>query len=378
MLHDLINPVNHFCHKTVIKVLEVDIARNCNIVHSRVQGEIQVVTKVFVSAQEVAEKAGVSRSAVSRTFTPGASVAPETRKRVMEAAEALGYHVNHLARGLMRNESGIVCLIVSEMGTPYRSSLIRAVTQHLQNSGKIAMLINTDRSDGSVDRALRQAIRYRADASIILSGLPDKSITQLCLKNGQRLVLINRDDDQPGPLRINLDDQEAAGRILTAFVRAGCRRLAFANSEVGTPSLMAREHGFVAAAAALGMEVAVERFGSTGYEAGKVVAQRLLTRKERPDAIFCANDLLACGVMDAARHQFMVSVPDQLCVAGFDDIEQASWSSYDLTTFAQPVEAIAREAVAFLAAPGAADEEAQVQTLKLHAELVWRGSIRGG
>lgn len=95
--------------------------------------------KPFVSAQEVAERAGVSRSAVSRTFTPGASVSPETRRRVVEAAEALGYHVNHLARGLMRNESGIVCLIVSEMSTPYRANLIRAMTQQLQNAGKVAM-----------------------------------------------------------------------------------------------------------------------------------------------------------------------------------------------------------------------------------------------
>ena len=104
------------------------------------------MSRVFVSAQEVAERAGVSRSAVSRTFTPGASVSPETRRKVLEAAEALGYHVNHLARGLMRNESGIVCLIVSEIGTPYRSALLRALTQQLQLSGKIAMLINTDPS----------------------------------------------------------------------------------------------------------------------------------------------------------------------------------------------------------------------------------------
>lgn len=74
--------------------------------------------KVFVSADEVARKAGVSRSAVSRTFTPGASVSEKTRQKVMEAAEELGYHVNQLARGLMRNESGIVCLIVSDVATP--------------------------------------------------------------------------------------------------------------------------------------------------------------------------------------------------------------------------------------------------------------------
>ncbi len=333
-------------------------------------------SKLFVSAQEVAERAGVSRSAVSRTFTPGASVSPDTRRRVLEAAEALGYHVNHLARGLMRNESGIVCLIVSDVATPYRSALLRELTLQLQNAGKVAMLINTDRSDGSVDRALRQAIRYRADASVILSGLPDKSITQLCLRNGQRLVLINRDDDQPGPLKINLDDYESGGRIATAFVRAGCRTLAFANSEAGTPSLMGRERGFIAAAARLGMEVIVERYGWTGYEAGKVLAQRMLTRTERPDAVFCATDLLACGFMDAARHQFGISVPDQMCIAGFDDIEQASWSSYDLTTFAQPVSMIASHAVEWLSkAEDAAGEE---HSVRLTAELIWRGSIRGG
>lgn len=331
----------------------------------------------FVSAEEVAQRAGVSRSAVSRAFTPGASVSEATRQKVLRAAEELGYQVNHLARGLMRNESGIVCLIVSDVATPYRSALLRELTQQLQIAGKVAMLVNTDRSDGSVDRALQQAIRYRADASIILSGLPDKSITQLCLRNGQRLVLINRDDDQPGPLRINLDDHEAAGRVVTAFVRAGCTRLAFANSEAGTPSLMAREAGFIAAAKAHGLDVIVERHGWTGYEAGKVVAQRLLTRRERPDAVFCATDLLACGLMDAARHQFSLSIPDQLCVFGFDDIEQASWSSYDLTTFAQPVIAIAQQAVTWLVDSTTSNRQ-ESRSVTLHAELAWRGSVRGG
>ncbi|EPE97013.1 transcriptional regulator [Rhizobium grahamii CCGE 502] len=294
----------------------------------------------------------------------------------MLAAEELGYHVNHLARGLMRNESGIVCLIVSEVATPYRSALLGRLTLNLQNAGKVAMLINTDRSDGSVDRALQQALRYRADASIILSGLPDRSITQLCLRNGQRLVLINRDDDQQGPLRINLDDHEAGGRVVSAFVRAGCRRLAFANSEAGTPSLMARERGFVAAASALGMEVIVERHGWTGYEAGSVLGRRMLTAKERPDAVFCATDLLACGFMDVARHQFGLSVPNDLCVAGFDDIEQASWSSYALTTFAQPIADIASRAVDWLSEMPQEDGHAVAQPITLKAEMIWRNSIR--
>lgn len=334
------------------------------------------MAKVYVSAQEVAEKAGVSRSAVSRTFTAGASVSAETRRRVLAAAEELGYHVNHLARGLTRDETGIVCLIVSEVATPYRSALLRELTLHLQNAGKIAMLINTDKSDGSVDRALQQAIRYRADASVILSGMPDKSIAQLCLRSGQRLVLINRDDDQPGPLRINLDDQACASRIATAFVRAGCRRLAFANSEAGTPSLMGRERGFVDAAGQMGMDVVVERYGQTGYEAGRILAQRLLTLTDRPDAVFCATDLIACGFMDAARHQFGLSIPEQLCIAGFDDIEQASWTSYELTTFAQPVAQIAKAAISWLTARGG--EDGADTSLKLNADLIWRATVRGG
>ncbi|AXV18350.1 LacI family transcriptional regulator (plasmid) [Neorhizobium sp. SOG26] len=328
--------------------------------------------KIYVSAKEVAERAGVSRSAVSRTFTPGASVSAETRRRVTEAAHELGYHVNHLARGLMRNESGIVCLIVSEMDTPYRASLVRALTRRLQSQSKVAMLINTDRSDSSVDQALKQAISYRADASIILSGMPDRSITDLCLRSGQRLVLINRDEDRDGALMINLDDQEAARRALSAFLEAGCRSFAFANSEVMTPSLMAREVGFQAAAREKGLEVTVERYGSTTYQSGVVLAERMLEREHRPDAIFCANDLIACGVMDVARHRYKLAVPEDLCVIGFDNIEQAAWSSYQLTTFAQPVEEIAVRAVEWLSD----HRPVEIHSHRLGTQLIWRGSVR--
>jgi DNA-binding LacI/PurR family transcriptional regulator len=330
--------------------------------------------KVFVSAKEVADRAGVSRSAVSRTFTPGASVSEETRRRVTEAADALGYHVNHLARGLMRDESGIVCLIVSELDTPYRASLLRALTRQLQAASKIAMLINTERSDDRVDQALRQAISYRADASIILSGMPDRSITDLCFKSGQRLVLINRNEHRDGALMINLQDREAARRGFIALLRGGCRSFAFANSEAMTPSLMAREEAFVAAGREHGYDVTVERFGSTSYQSGVVLAQRLLTREKRPDAIFCVNDLVACGMMDAARHQFNLEVPSELCVIGFDDIEQASWASYNLTTFSQPIDRIANEAVRWLNQTANIDPQLRL----VEADLVWRGSVRGG
>ncbi len=340
--------------------------------------------KAVVSAQDVADRAGVSRSAVSRTYTPGASVSEATRARVMKAAEELGYHVNHLARGLVRNRSGIVCLVVSEIATPYRAMLVRWLTQFLQEAGKVAMLINTDRSDNSVSAALQQAINFRADASIILSGMPDRAITRQCYQHGQRIILINRDESLPGSLSINLDAQSAAETAVMAFQRAGCRHLAFANSLAGTPSLMKREAAFVAVAERAGLAVTVERFGSTSYESGQILAHRLLTRQQRPDAVFCVTDLVACGFMDEARHRFAVSVPEDICLIGFDNIVQAGWSSFNLTTFAQPVERFARDAVQWLIQTEQAESgftpqnEQQHDSLVYQAEVVWRGSVRGG
>ncbi|HFZ8993583.1 TPA: LacI family DNA-binding transcriptional regulator [Citrobacter freundii] len=340
--------------------------------------------KAVVSAEDVARRAGVSRSAVSRTFTPGASVSEAMRARVMKAAQELGYHVNHLARSLVRNRSGIVCLIVSDVATPYRASLVSWMTQFLQEAGKVAMIINTDRSDSSVSEALQQAINFRADASIILSGMPDSGITQLCYQHGQHLILINRDETLPGSLSINLDSMHAAETTLMAFLRAGCRRLAFANSLAGTPSLMKRESDFLIAASRAGMTVTVERFGNTSYESGRILAHRLLTRQQRPDAVFCVTDLLACGFMDEARHSFALRIPEDLCVVGYDDIPQSGWSSYNLTTFAQPVEQFARDAVRWLIAREQHTDELPPRAEQLNdnfiyeASVVWRGSVRSG
>jgi DNA-binding LacI/PurR family transcriptional regulator len=332
--------------------------------------------KSIISASDVAEKAGVSRSAVSRTFTEGASVSPHTRAKVLQAAEELGYHVNHLARGLTKHESGIVCLIVSDINAPYRSAMIREFTQRLQDHGKIAMLLNTDRTDDGVERALKQAISFRADASVILSGTPPTSIVDTCRKHGQRLVLINRDEHANGPMRINLDEEHSSEQAAVAFVRAGCEYVTFVNSEANTPSLMARERTFIQACKKHALKVEVERFGPTCYESGAQLAQRILTKTKRPDGVFCVTDLIGLGFMDACRHEFKMRIPEDLCLMGFDDIEQAAWTSYGMTTFRQPIEVIAKRAVEWLTDSHASNQGETLISLK--AELVWRQSMRAG
>ncbi|MCR8726080.1 LacI family DNA-binding transcriptional regulator [Frigidibacter sp. ROC022] len=332
------------------------------------------MARTSVNAKDVADLAGVSRAAVSRSFTPGASVSAETRAKVFQAAETLGYQVNHLARGLIRSETGLVALIAAEINTPYRSNMLAALTARLQEAGKVALLINTDRSDASVERALRQAISYRTDAAVVMSGMPARSLAETCLRNGMRLVLINRDEERPGSIRIQLDDAEAGRQAFATLVAAGCKRLALATSQAGTPSLAGREEGFKAAASEAGVDLTVAALGMTSYQTGLDLGTQLMARPDRPDGVFCTTDLLACGVLDAARHRFGFQVPHELSVIGFDDIEEARWESYALTTFAQPVEGIADAAVDWL--KHAEDPKESATTVSLPARMIWRGTVR--
>jgi DNA-binding LacI/PurR family transcriptional regulator len=331
--------------------------------------------KAFASAKQVAELAGVSRSAVSRTFTPGASVSEETRQRVIQASEKLGYHVNHLARGLLRKSTGIVCLVVADSDTPYMSRMVRTLARHLQEAGKVAMVIDTTGPSENVEHALRQTLNYRADATVVLSGTPAQSIIRTCLDNGQRLILINRDDRLAGTYNLSLDSRLAAQTAFETFMKAGCKRLAVVTSDAGTPSLLAREQAFVETARQADVSVAVTRNGRTSYEAGIAGGRALLAGADRPDAAFCVTDLIACGFLDAARHEFGLLIPDEISVIGFDDIEQASWLSYRLTSFSPPVEELAA-AVVDLATMSETAVERAASSRSLEAPLVWRDTVR--
>ena len=325
----------------------------------------------FVSARMVAERAGVSRSAVSRTFTDGASVSEATRRKVLAAAGALGYHVNHLARGL-RERSNIVCLVASSLETAIRAQLIDVLTRRLQSAGKVIMLINTETDDDSLAAALRQTLNYRADATVVLSGTPPASLIGTCLANGQQVILINRSEHPDGSSSIGVNNALAGREAHFLLGRAGCRRLAVVTAATPTASLIERERVFTAAARAAGMDVAVMAVGQSSYAAGQEAARRLFGRSNAPDGVFCVTDLFALGLMDVARTDFGLRVPEDLCVIGFDDIDQAGWESYRLTTFSQPLDRIADEVVRLLRDPGVENAAPR----HLDPVPVWRRSVR--
>lgn len=300
----------------------------------------------FVSAEQVARLAGVSRSAVSRTFTPGASVAPATREKVLRAADELGYHVNDLARGVLANQSRLVGIVATKPELGFRAHLTAALAKALIRRGSIPILINTGQAEEELLAAQKMLIGHRAEATIILSGSPPASFFELAQRNGQPLVVIGR--SEPDADHVRAGNSEASRNAATAFFAAGRHRLAVIGSGSGTPSIMERESAFLSAARALGAEVTVARGPDSDYDSGIVAARELFLSDEKPDAVFCANDQIAFGLMDFVRTELGLRVPDDVAVIGFDDVPEAGWLSYGLTTFRQDPAIMATRAVELL------------------------------
>jgi DNA-binding LacI/PurR family transcriptional regulator len=301
--------------------------------------------RAFVTAADVARRTGVSRSAVSRTFTPGASVSHETRRRVLKAAAHLGYRVNRLAQSLNQARSNVIGLVGTDLHQPFHAELLATLSAALLADGFQCMLLNAANARRDVGTLMMRVLEYRVAAIVVMTGTPPARIVEECLDNGVPVVLINK--LLPNlPVDTVVADHAAGGRQAAQhLLDAGCRQLAIVSSAARTASLVGRINGFRAQAALHGASVRLWQKGPTDYSSGREAALALLADCEI-DGVFCVTDLLALGFLDAARTECGRRVPDDLSVIGFDDIPQSAWSAYRLTTFRQPVRALTRAVVA--------------------------------
>ena len=327
----------------------------------------------FVSAQAVAERAGVSRSAVSRAFTPGASIAPATLVRVHEAAAALGYQVNDLARGLLANRSRVVGLVASDADSPFRAQMIAALSQALIKRGNLPAIINIGASRGRR--------RECQPAAVALPRGSDRLPVRFAEGQPRRAHAQKRSDPDP--------DKSGGDRPGQRTLRRHGRRAAGIRGPVHDWSLALRRHqqrerqpeplrpraGLRQICGRLRLYARVVRAGHSDYDGGQQAAGRLLARGQVPDAIFCVNDLMAFGALDHLRGAGL-RVPDDVSVIGFDDVPSAAWSAYRLTTLRQDPERIAREVVSILDRR-LADPDSPPLSVYFPVELVIRETVKG-
>jgi DNA-binding LacI/PurR family transcriptional regulator len=254
------------------------------------------------------------------------------------AAEQLGYRPNVIARSLIRKSTNIIGLVFMRFTNPFYACMIRDFSRALQELGYLTLLFNIAEVH-EVEDALPAALQYQVDGLIITSATLSSTLAEECARTGTPVVLFNRyaSSDNVNVVR---SDNILGGRLVAdAFLDAGHQCLAYIAGEEGASTNRDREKGFTERLRERGHELATrESAGSYAYESGYEAARRLLQRDDPPDGIFCANDLIAMGALDAARWELGIQVPQDLSIIGFDDITMAGWPGYSLTTIRQPVE----------------------------------------
>lgn len=333
----------------------------------------------WVTAADVARLAGVSRSAVSRTFTEGASVSADTRARVLEAAASLGYQVNMLARSMIQRQSNLVGVVVSDFENPFLLSLLGPLTHHLAKTSQAPLLMDASEPE-QLSRTLRHLLQYRIAGVILTSGTPSIELAKEYLRVRVPVVMINRDPALEGVDVVNSDNRQGGAMAAQVLRNAGARKLVLLNPPKATHSTQERSDAF---AKTLRREVDRDlvdlrrvKAPGAGYDGGFKAAHVLFADTgNRPDAVFCTNDALACGLIDGARELFSLQVPNDFLVVGFDDIPMSAHSPYALTTFRQDVDALAERAVSCLAERMDAPQM-EGRLLQLPVTLVERSSTR--
>jgi len=328
-----------------------------------------------VTSLQVAERAGVSQSAVSRVFTPGASVSAKTADKVRKAAQELGYRPNVLARAMITGRSRIIGLVVAYLENHFYPEALEKLSNALQEEGYHVLIFMASQTSGNIDDVVEEILDYQVDGIILASVAMSSEISSRCAAAGIPVVLFNRLQDDaslPGVA----SDNVAGGRKLAEFLLAGGhRRIAHIAGWEGASTQRDREAGFLQALAEAGQSLHARAVGNFHADQAQAAARDLFATAEPPDAVFVANDHMAFAVMDVLRFELGLSIPGDVSVVGYDDVSISAWPSYDLTTVRQPANRMVEETVRTML-DRIKDPSAPARRVAIDGPLIVRGSAR--
>lgn len=295
---------------------------------------------------DVARLAGVSQSAVSRCFTPGASVSEKTRSKILAAAQRLDYAPNAIARTLISGRSRIVGVVLPNITNLFYPEVLHELSLRLQAAGLRVLLFNVPYGQ-QIDDVMPDVLQYQVDG-IITSARCSAAVGADCRRRGVPIVFYNREfPDLPGN-SVKCNQVAGAARLADLLIDAGHQRIGMIAGPDNSPTAHDRERGFTERLRARGANLCARAGGEFLYDIARAAARSMLSQRRRPDALFCANDTMAFGAIDAARHDVGLSVPGDVSIVGFDDSGPSRWRGYDLTTVRQPIEAMTAAAVELL------------------------------
>ncbi len=331
-----------------------------------------------VTSLQVAELAGVSQSAVSRVFTPGASVSAKTAEKVKRAATKLGYRPNVLARAMVSGKSRIIGLVVAYLDNYFYPEALEKLSKALQARGYHVLVFMAAQASDNVDGVLQEILDYQVDGIVMASVSMSSDIATRCQAAGVPVTLFNRSLDMEGISSVT-SDNHAGGRALGRFLaKAGHERIAYLAGWEGASTQRDREAGFTEALAEAGLAISVRAVGNYKSEEAKAATRTMfdVPPDQRPDALFAANDHMAFAAMDVIRSELGLRIPEDVSVVGFDDVPPAAWAAYDLTTVRQRANLMVDETVTALLEAIERPSQARPKQITIDAPLVVRGSAR--
>ena len=328
-----------------------------------------------VTSLDVARRAGVSQSAVSRVFTPGASVSQAMTERVRAAATELGYRPNVLARTMITGKSRLIGLVVAYLDNQFYPEILEKLSTSLQQRGYHVLVFMAQQTAGNIDPVLQEILDYQVDGIVLASVAMSSILAERCDDAGIPVVLFNRAEQQDRFSTVT-SDNFAGGKALAEFLIAGGhQRIGYIAGWEGASTQRDREAGFCDGLAAHGLSLFARGVGDFRIEVAAEAARKMFSADEIPDAVFVANDHMAFAVIEVLRGELGLRVPEDVSVVGYDDVQLSSWPSFDLTTVRQRSDEMVAETIAALMAQieGGATKPHRV---KIDGPLVVRGSAR--
>ena len=327
------------------------------------------------TAHEVARRAGVSQSTVSRAFTPGFSVAPETRKRILDAAKAVGYRPNLIARSLIMNRSHILGVAISTAQNCSNPHVLELISHELQKVGYHVLLFVTEPSE--IDGlTLETILQFRVDGLLLGSTGLSSTIANECAAASVPVVLFNRSSPSSTVSSVTVDNIRGAEAVAQFLAAGGHKRFAYIGGIEESPTSQERELGFSKWLTSNGFGSPYTVTGNYTFEQSLAAAREICKRKPRPDAIFCGSQQSALATMEVVRSEFGLRIPKDISVVAFGfDGNVASWPSFSLTSYCQPLEAMVVETIRLLM--NSIEQRSGVpRKVMLTGELIVRDSAR--
>ena len=327
-----------------------------------------------ITLKEVAERAGVSRSAVSRTYTDGASVSPKTRKKVEKAAKELGYSPNALASSLTTGRTKLIGLISNNFHNPLFLEVFDLFTRRLQEKGLRPLLVNlTDETDP--ENSLRMLKQYSVDGVIVASStlLPEFAKAF----HDAKIPVVHsfgRFASAPDVHVVGVDNVECGRMAARTLLARGYKHIGFLGGPKGATSTIDRRAGFMEVIGqAKDIKVKVSNAAAYSFEAGR--AAMLKELKAIPaEAYFCGDDVMSIGALSAIESAGLAA-PEDIGIIGLNDMEMAKWENINLTTIRQPIKQIVDSSVELVIA-ALEDRNRHPEARLFSCQVMERGTLR--